>query len=79
MMCVPLIDADRNSIGAIQIDTISDRDRFRDEDLEVLVAELQRKLEEALLSLEKNVTSLELATNILTRGINEENIFILSG
>lgn len=37
MMCVPLIDADGKSIGAIQIDTISDRDRFRDEDLEVLV------------------------------------------
>ena len=37
MMCVPLIDADCNSIGAIQIDTISDRDRFRDEDLDVLV------------------------------------------
>ncbi|NQT16738.1 MAG: SpoIIE family protein phosphatase [Planctomycetes bacterium] len=37
MMCVPLIDADGDSIGAVQIDTISDRGRFRDEDLEVLV------------------------------------------
>lgn len=38
LMCVPLIDSDGNSFGTIQIDTVSDRDRFRDEDLDVLLS-----------------------------------------
>ena len=37
-MCAPLIDADGRSFGAIQIDTVNYRGRFREEDLRVFVA-----------------------------------------
>jgi serine phosphatase RsbU (regulator of sigma subunit)/pSer/pThr/pTyr-binding forkhead associated (FHA) protein len=38
MMCAPLIDSDGEVMGAIQIDTLDQRNRFRPEDLEVLVS-----------------------------------------
>lgn len=38
LMCVPLVDNDGNSFGVLQIDTVSERDRFRQEDLEVLLS-----------------------------------------
>lgn len=38
LMCAPLIDAEGNVLGAIQIDTLDQRSRFRDPDLEVLAA-----------------------------------------
>jgi len=38
VMCAPLIDADGRSFGAIQIDTVNYRGRFREEDLRVFVA-----------------------------------------
>ncbi len=37
VMCAPLVDTDGNSFGALQIDTASDRGRFNEEDLEVLL------------------------------------------
>lgn len=36
MICAPMINADGESIGVIQIDTTNQRSRFMDEDLEVL-------------------------------------------
>lgn len=38
MMCAPLIDSDGEPMGVIQIDTLNQRSRFTDDDLEVLVA-----------------------------------------
>lgn len=38
MMCVPLIDNEGESLGVIQIDTLNQRSRFTDDDLEVLAA-----------------------------------------
>ena len=38
MMCAPLINADDEVIGTIQVDTVDQRHRFRQEDLEVLVS-----------------------------------------
>ena len=38
VMCAPLIDADGHSFGAIQIDTVNYRGRFREEDLRLFVA-----------------------------------------
>ena len=38
MMCAPLLDSDGNSMGVLQIDTVDQRKRFQQEDLEVLVA-----------------------------------------
>ena len=38
MMCAPLLDSEGNSLGAIQVDTVDQRHRFRAEDLELLVA-----------------------------------------
>ncbi len=38
ILCAPLIDGAGRSFGAIQIDTTTDRDRFRKEDLEVLLS-----------------------------------------
>ena len=37
MMCAPLLDSEGNALGVIQIDTLNQRSRFRDDDLEVLV------------------------------------------
>ncbi len=37
VMCAPLMDSDGNPLGVIQIDTMNQRNRFRDEDLELLV------------------------------------------
>jgi sigma-B regulation protein RsbU (phosphoserine phosphatase) len=38
MMCVPLIDSDDEPMGVIQIDTLNQRSRFTEDDLEVLAA-----------------------------------------
>lgn len=38
MMCVPLIDSEGEALGVIQIDTLNQRSRFTDDDLEVLAA-----------------------------------------
>ncbi|OHB85778.1 MAG: hypothetical protein A2V98_11200 [Planctomycetes bacterium RBG_16_64_12] len=37
MMCAPLIHKDGSAFGALQVDTIHARDRFREDDLEVLL------------------------------------------
>ena len=36
MMCAPLLDSEGNALGVIQIDTLNQTARFRDDDLEVL-------------------------------------------
>ncbi|NQT39299.1 MAG: SpoIIE family protein phosphatase [Planctomycetes bacterium] len=38
MMCAPLIDSAGNALGVIQIDTVNARNRFNEEDLEVLAS-----------------------------------------
>lgn len=38
MMCAPLIDSEGNALGAIQIDTLNQRQRFQPEDLELLIS-----------------------------------------
>jgi serine phosphatase RsbU (regulator of sigma subunit) len=38
MMCAPLLDTEGNSFGALQIDTLDQRQRFTKEDLELLVS-----------------------------------------
>lgn len=38
MMCAPLLDGEGNAFGAIQIDTLNQRQRFQPEDLELLVS-----------------------------------------
>ena len=38
MMCVPLWDRERHSVGVIQIDTQDEHGRFEDDDLELMVA-----------------------------------------
>lgn len=36
MMCAPLVDSDGNALGVIQVDTLDQRSRFREDDLVVL-------------------------------------------
>lgn len=38
MMCAPLVDSSGRALGVIQIDTLNQRSRFNDDDLEVLAA-----------------------------------------
>jgi serine phosphatase RsbU (regulator of sigma subunit) len=38
MMCVPMLNAEDEAIGVIQVDTLNQRSRFTDDDLEVLAA-----------------------------------------
>jgi serine phosphatase RsbU (regulator of sigma subunit) len=38
MMCAPLITRDGNALGVIQLDTLDQRNRFRQDDLDVLVS-----------------------------------------
>jgi phosphoserine phosphatase RsbU/P len=38
MMCAPLVDREGNSLGAIQLSALDPRNRFRQEDLDVLVS-----------------------------------------
>ena len=38
MMCAPMVDADGNALGVIQVDTLNHLSRFEDDDLEVLAA-----------------------------------------
>ena len=38
MMCAPLVDNDQNAFGILQIDTLDQRQRFREDDLELLVS-----------------------------------------
>ncbi|MDA1054465.1 MAG: SpoIIE family protein phosphatase [Planctomycetota bacterium] len=37
MMCAPLVDSDQNAFGILQIDTLDQRQRFREGDLDLLV------------------------------------------
>ncbi|MEX0820292.1 MAG: SpoIIE family protein phosphatase, partial [Pirellulaceae bacterium] len=38
MMCAPLVDRDQNAFGILQIDTLDQRQRFKEGDLELLVS-----------------------------------------
>jgi len=38
IMCAPLVDADGKAFGVLQIDTLDSRNRFQEDDLEVLVS-----------------------------------------
>ena len=38
MMCAPLVDREQNAFGILQIDTLDQRQRFREDDLELLVS-----------------------------------------
>jgi len=38
MMCAPLVDRDNNAFGVLQVDTLDQRQRFREDDLELLVS-----------------------------------------
>jgi len=38
MMCAPLLDSEGNPLGVLQVDTLDQRKRFQQEDLEVLIA-----------------------------------------
>ncbi len=42
MMCAPLVDSEGTSIGVLQIDTLDQRKRFQNEDLELLVSIAQQ-------------------------------------
>jgi sigma-B regulation protein RsbU (phosphoserine phosphatase) len=72
MMCAPLIDSDSEVMGAIQVDTLDQRNRFRQEDLEVLVSVASQaavaidnaKLHEAALQQRALARDLELAREV---------------
>jgi len=72
MMCAPLMDTDHEVMGIIQIDTIDQRNRFRQEDLEVLasvaiqasVAVDNAKLHESLVEQRELARDLELAREV---------------
>jgi phosphoserine phosphatase RsbU/P len=72
MMCAPLIDSDGEVMGAIQVDTLDQRNRFRPEDLEVLVSVAiqasvsidNAKLHEAVLQQRELARDLELAREV---------------
>jgi serine phosphatase RsbU (regulator of sigma subunit) len=72
MMCAPLIDSEGNVMGAIQIDTLDQRNRFRPEDLEVLVCVAiqaavaidNAKMHEAALLQRELARDLELAREV---------------
>jgi serine phosphatase RsbU (regulator of sigma subunit) len=72
MMCAPLIDSEGNALGVIQIDTVNQRSRFQQEDLDLLVSVAQQaalSIENARLhqtALEKNriERDLELAHRV---------------
>lgn len=38
MMCAPLVDRENNAFGILQVDTLDQRQRFREDDLELLVS-----------------------------------------
>jgi serine phosphatase RsbU (regulator of sigma subunit) len=42
MMCAPLLDAEGNAFGVLQIDTLDQRKRFQNDDLELLVSIAQQ-------------------------------------
>jgi serine phosphatase RsbU (regulator of sigma subunit)/pSer/pThr/pTyr-binding forkhead associated (FHA) protein len=72
MICAPLIDSDGGVMGVIQIDTLDQRNRFRQEDLEVLVSVATQasvaidnaKLHETLLEQRELARDLELAREV---------------
>jgi len=72
VMCAPLIDADGRSFGALEIDTVTDRGRFNEESLHVLVAVAAQasmafdhaRLYETALRQRDTVRDLELADQI---------------
>lgn len=76
LMCCPLIDSDGNALGVIQIDTVDQRSRFRQDDLEVLASVARQaatvienaNLHEAALRQERVERDLELAHQV-QRGI----------
>jgi len=76
MICAPMIDSENNALGAIQIDTMNQRSRFTDEDLEVLagvagqaaVAIDNAKMHEQVISQRAMQQELELARQ-MQRGL----------
>lgn len=72
MMCAPLIDGDGDAFGVLQIDTLDQRNRFRQEDLDVLasvasqaaVAIDNARLHEAALRQRELQRDLELANEV---------------
>lgn len=80
MMCAPLIDGDGNALGVLQIDTLDQRKRFQDQDLDVLASvaaqagiaiDNARLHEQAMRQVEVN-RDLELARTV-QRGIVPES------
>ena len=75
MMCAPLIDSEGNVLGALQLDTLDQRNRFRDEDLDVFVgiasqagmAIVNAELYEAALARQSIQRELELAHEVQMR------------
>lgn len=74
LMCAPLLDNENDVIGVIQIDTVDQRSRFRQEDLDVLVSVAiqaavaidNAQLHERLLEQKALARDLELAREVQT-------------
>ncbi|MCA9152794.1 MAG: FHA domain-containing protein, partial [Planctomycetales bacterium] len=74
MMCAPLINGDGDVIGMLQIDTLDQRNRFKQEDLEVLVSVAiqaavaidNAQLHESLIQQRELARDLELAREVQT-------------
>lgn len=72
VMCAPLMDSDNEVLGVIQVDTLDQRSRFDDEDLEVLVGVAAQaglaienaKLHETMLRREGMERDLEMARRV---------------
>lgn len=72
MMCCPLIDSEGEALGVIQIDTLNQRSRFEEEDLEVLAAVASQasvaldnaRMHEQMLAQQALQRDLELATRM---------------
>jgi serine phosphatase RsbU (regulator of sigma subunit)/pSer/pThr/pTyr-binding forkhead associated (FHA) protein len=72
LMCAPLIDSEGQALGVIQIDTLDQRSRFRQDDLEVLASVAQQAaivienahLHESSLQQERVQRDLELAHQV---------------
>lgn len=72
LMCAPLIDSDGRALGVIQIDTLDQRSRFRQDDLEVLASVARQaaivienaNLHESALRQERVERDLELAHQV---------------
>lgn len=72
LMCAPLIDSEGHALGVIQIDTIDQRSRFRQDDLEVLASVARQaaivienaRLHESALQQERVQRDLDLAHQV---------------